>query len=741
MEPERRRRRPAVSCVLCRRRKIRCDQNTPCGNCTKSKNSTCIYRDLPARPQPQQRLAPKTDSNVSPLTPISLTSAPPSQQVATGLATVDHQLAGGYIRSTEGQTVSSIQVGQGSTASSLAHSPISTATKGSRVETRTVDIAGTFYFHAEQRSANQPQAVTRSVTHKTRLFGQSHWVNGVTLIQDIFDILEPHLRDETTKAFTSQNRAKAIGKAIKSRRSPPWPCPPSPELPAKDLADALVECYLRTSESIYRVLHVPTFMRDYEAVWDPANNPDPAFLVQLKLVLAIGAPIYDSTFSLRPLALRWVYEAQTWLSAPEFKSRLGLPSLQTNLLHLLAREAAGVGEDMVWSFVGSTLRTAMYMGLHRDPEGLGPKTISPLTAEMRRRLWNTVLEIVLQSSLNSGGSPLIGLDDFDTEPPGNFDDDQFTSPDDHPSPKPPGHFTQTTVAIALRAMFPQRLAIAKYLNDLSSRSTYQDTLKLDTDFRAAYKILSRTLQAAAAVAGHPQRPSNFELRYLDLLLRRYLLALHLPFFGPSLSDAAFAFSRKATVDSALKMWRAAFPAPLSAAPPDGDDNGPTGDLLARLATCGSGFFRTVGVQAFVAVAVELKTLLREDEGSLSGAPNEPRPDLLAVVEEVKAWAWRALLAGETNAKGYMVACMVGAQVEGMRRGLGEGETARLLIREVEESGERSAVLLEEMLSSQVGAEGVAGELVPELGVEDWGYMVSDALFDASGPEPLGWMFQ
>lgn len=173
------------SCILCRRRKIKCDQKTPCGNCTKSKNSTCVYRDPPsARPQHQHRLAPRTTSNVGPLTPTSLTPVPGSRQVATGANTVNSQLAGAgrYIQPTESRTASSIPTGHSSTTTSLTQSPLSTTTKGSRVETRTVDIAGKFYFHAEHRSANQPQAVTRSVTHKTRLFGQSHWVNGVALV-------------------------------------------------------------------------------------------------------------------------------------------------------------------------------------------------------------------------------------------------------------------------------------------------------------------------------------------------------------------------------------------------------------------------------------------------------------------------------------------------------------------------------------------------------------------------------
>lgn len=67
-------------------------------------------------------------------------------------------------------------------AFSSANTPVSTFTKNSRVETKEILFAGNFYFHTEHRLPNQPQAVTRSVTHKTRLFGQSHWVNAVGLV-------------------------------------------------------------------------------------------------------------------------------------------------------------------------------------------------------------------------------------------------------------------------------------------------------------------------------------------------------------------------------------------------------------------------------------------------------------------------------------------------------------------------------------------------------------------------------
>jgi Fungal Zn(2)-Cys(6) binuclear cluster domain len=40
---QRKRRRPALSCVECRRRKIKCDRNIPCGPCKQTKSATCTY--------------------------------------------------------------------------------------------------------------------------------------------------------------------------------------------------------------------------------------------------------------------------------------------------------------------------------------------------------------------------------------------------------------------------------------------------------------------------------------------------------------------------------------------------------------------------------------------------------------------------------------------------------------------------------------------------------------------------
>ncbi len=55
----------------------------------------------------------------------------------------------------------------------------------------------------------------------------------------------------------------------------------------------------------------------------------------------------------------------------------------------------------------------------------------------------------------------------------------------------------------------------KFLNDLASQGTYEETLRLDADLRAAYKALCRSLQAYGSKAGAASPPSRFEISVVD----------------------------------------------------------------------------------------------------------------------------------------------------------------------------------------------------------------------------------
>ncbi len=225
-------------------------------------------------------------------------------------------------------------------------------------------------------------------------------------------MLEPYLKGDSSKMLFGVHRAKQLAREIKMQRAPQWPTLPTSSLPLRHVCDMLVDNYLRTIETLYRIVHIPTFKAKYEASWKTDAQSNAGFMVQLKLILAIGATIHDATFSMRTEATRWVYEARSWLMAPAFKSKLGIRFLQNNILVLLARELVDVGGELIWITAGAVVRSAVYMGLHKDPAQL--RDITTLDAERRRRIWNTILEISLQSSLVSGGPCFVSLSEFDT---------------------------------------------------------------------------------------------------------------------------------------------------------------------------------------------------------------------------------------------------------------------------------------------------------------------------------------
>ena len=438
-----------------------------------------------------------------------------------------------------------------------------------------------------------------------------------------------------------------MARAINARRTPTWPSPLTGLVPRKEIADNLIAYYFSSTDAIYRILHIPTFYRDYEALWVMGATRNTSFLVLFKLVMAIGAIVYDRRFTLRVSAIRWVYEAQTWVAQPKFKSRLDLQSLQIDILLLIAQERLGIGESMGIS-VGALVRKAICMGLHKDPTHT-PLARTVLVAEMRRRLWNTILELSLLSSLTSGGPPLISLDDFDTAPPGNFNDNQLTA--GNPIPKPEDYYTGTSVAIWLRRTFPIRLAVVKHLNGLAlSQTTYRETMLLDAELRTAFKEIDEAVQACRG-PDRPVVPSPPEIRAMDFLEQQITLSLHAPYFGPSLKEAAYAFSRQAVVDSSFKLFRTAWPRVTLSGDHDGD--------IPRLCHSSSGFYSTATFEAAVMIAVELRAQLHGD----TLGPVSMRSDLLSVLDdEAPIWACMRSLAGETNVKGYLLLTFLSVQI-------------------------------------------------------------------------------
>ncbi|TDZ23919.1 Transcription factor lepE [Colletotrichum orbiculare MAFF 240422] len=535
------------------------------------------------------------------------------------------------------------------------------------------------------------------LTVKSRYASASHWV--YTAVWTV-----PALRwldQETAKQgeFWQQLcQCKAIGENIKLQRLlVRIPGQYGSHIPDRATADRLLGNYLRTFETVYRIIHVPTFKREHEAFMQDPGNVSSGFIIRYQLCLALGATVYDDTFSFRSHALQWIHEAQEWLTASE-KSRASIPGIQAMcLLQLIQQATESLYGDRVWILCGNLHRASMCLGFHRDPAKL--PAMPPFQAEMRRRLWATILELVLDASLEAGQPPLITPDDFDCALPSNLDDDQL-SPDTTslPEAKDGGVYTDSSLQIALGRSRDLRLAIANHWCKIKPETDYSQILHLGSRLSTARRALMKTLHAMLPPI------SQFQLQYCDVVLMRYVFALHMPYVP--LSSPAFCHSRNACVDAALQLSYMTLPLSASEEPLAEAIRAASGFReqcrdMSRLVTCGSGSFRSVQHIATSIIAADLARTVAADRGlSPSGSglrAAEERWLLRASLE----WAEQRIRAGQENVKDYVYFAVIVAGIEaGMEGDEKEGAMAR--------GGRDAAQRALEILTAMAGGRGVPG---------------------------------
>lgn len=421
--PPRKRRRPALSCEQCRKRKIKCDREYPCGQCQQSKTATCSYS--PDSVPPASSHVDKYQSSLPRLTDRSrdfetfplhsehisrLPGVVRSERRAPGVSRYSH---------TESETRS--QQGLLDRIQNLEKKLAST-NRDSMRHPKEKEVVKTGF---EQKELN-------GTVSKTRFFGSSHWMHSFGLFEQIvcfeFDTVTntPGLVNNTDTVLLAGiiNKCKSLARKAKAAPHKQWLTNPNfrETVPPREICDQLVALYFKTCESTSRILHTPSFFKEYADYWANPAETCTVSVLKILMVMSIGACCYQSSDSShwRQQALQWIFSAQSFLSSPFEKARLHISGLQVTCLVLIARLDNAVAGDLVWISAGSLLRTAFQMGFHRDPKYL--PNMKPFHGELRRRLWATILELNIQSALDSGMPPLISPDDYDTEPPSNLND-------------------------------------------------------------------------------------------------------------------------------------------------------------------------------------------------------------------------------------------------------------------------------------------------------------------------------
>ncbi|KAI1628701.1 hypothetical protein EDD37DRAFT_17100 [Exophiala viscosa] len=470
--------------------------------------------------------------------------------------------------------------------------------------------------------------------------------------QDAVDITgSGELKSMKLEVRSLLQKCKVLAKTTKVCR--PSRCLSCPELmnfsrPSRDMADAFTRLYLSKFESSFRIVHVPSFWSEYEQYWITPTTVSAGHQLKVQLVMAIGSSLYRSEGakgSIRAMASNSVYAAQNWLAGPLEKDRLTMDGLQVHCLLILARQIWCVGGDLIWVSMGTLIRTAMVMGLHRDPKHF--PEMSVLQAETRRRLWATILEMTVQSSVDWGMPPMLSFEDFDTEPPSNNNDDEMDDTTKTLPQHPKDIATDTSAQLILLTSMRCRFRAARCWNGLGLDMLYDEVLTISTEIGRACRECS-----VLAEKRQPSDSAIFHQNMTDFLLRRFLLPLHRPFANRAATNPLFFFSRKVSLDTAMAI--------LS---PEPDED------FSRLSRLSGGFVKGYIIYACFALAIEIATEF-EDEGLETGMQRRNvRQSLIRALKGAISLASDRIRLGETNVKLHLMLSAVLGQVTSLESGI------------------------------------------------------------------------
>jgi hypothetical protein len=387
-------------------------------------------------------------------------------------------------------------------------------------------------------------------------------------------------------------------------------------LPTKAVCDELIACYLRTFEPLYRIIHIPSFWKEYDRLWEsgqPSSLPTVS-LVKLTLILAIGTTFarFDSEAEINNLwrlAQSWIQNAQWWLTGPNEKTTYNLDGLQVFCLLILARQTTfNCRGATSWLSSGSMLRAAVTMGLHRDPKLFSG--LSLFQKEFRARLWTAVLELAVQSCLDLGLPLHLSEEDFDAPTPSNFNDSDFES-NSPQAPKPIDTFTDSYLQILLSKSLPLRVGIIRLLNDIRQEKSHEKALAMGTQLRAACRDVAAFFHSVNQgqvdfAHGSTLQANEFHRKLIDIHLRRFILFLHRDFMLQAKTNPQFYLSRKVCLEAALVIASGSKGVDLDLPLQVWDDT-------SRLSFVGRGLFKcALSFDAMLILALEVISELQDE---------------------------------------------------------------------------------------------------------------------------------
>ena len=329
-------------------------------------------------------------------------------------------------------------------------------------------------------------------------------------------------------------------------------------LPGREETDRLVNVYIDCFESTYRVLHLPSFLEEYRQIWSTTDQVKPAFIALILVMMAATSclkpqdPSFlrgDSTLD-REAAIKWIHASSSWLEQQSHK-HVTLLTFQIHCVTFIAQEVNGIKRKRTWTSAGTLSRLAMGAGLHRDAEivnlrhgTLVDRRVSLFDQEMRKRIWCTIAELELQTSIERGMPAMLKDVIVDCGPPWNVDDEEINrNMDRNRISRPVSEFTRSSYLYLSQSTSILRQELISLINGPSSQISYEEVLQYDRQI----------VQALDEVPAWRSKSTLLPRSLLQMQLQLLLLLLHRPYVHRDTESSRYDYSAMTHLRAAMSL--------------------------------------------------------------------------------------------------------------------------------------------------------------------------------------------
>ncbi|KAI2475699.1 fungal specific transcription factor domain containing protein [Pyrenophora tritici-repentis] len=410
----RRRNRLITSCLECRRRKLKCDKANPCTHCTKT-NRKCVFIASGMDADAQAKLA----------------------EVKERMGMLEKSLEEDVVlkRKPSIRTTSE--------CSRLSVLPGQEQQSDQEDEEDTRDLRPTNLVTEDSAYCEPEEDFNDDMVDLGFRIGK------LRITDRVGGLVRPRFSDELAQSLNELPLQASPSRSFIDEDPINWLAPTSDyiapssnfilasgvdrallesHLPARAVVDRLIANYWIRVHPIARTVHRPSFERQYQNFWIRMNmgmKPRSSFqavlfAALLSSMVSMSADTVRNEYGAekRTLVDNFREGAEAALVKANFLRTAKLETLQAFVMYLipLCRNEVSRAHS---ALVGSLIRLAECMGLHRDPTAYSTSSIE---TQVRRVLWFQICFLDIRTCDAVGPRPHIRLDDYDTRFPLNIDD-------------------------------------------------------------------------------------------------------------------------------------------------------------------------------------------------------------------------------------------------------------------------------------------------------------------------------